>query len=494
MILIMRIKSFGLFRPKMRLFVALAVLLTSSVFFVDAQGEARADAPPAGFVSRDGRYLMLDGEPYRFTGFNAFGITGCATGKPWTRTEMDAYFAQLPPESMTRTWAFEYYGVQQLELLVARAEAHGQKLILSLANAGADCGEGKKDNEWYAGGYRDQYLSWVRTIVTRFRDSPAIGMWEIMNEPGHQSTVNNATMKAFFDEAAATIKSIDPYHLVGTGSMAAHTPGTTDFGFVHSGPNIDVASLHEYDQDHSDQVLSRHLPRTLMPLYQLNKPLIIGETGMLAAPGCPLSLAQRAGMFQREFDGYFLSGVAGVLVWTYSPNPSVDATCMHQVRAADADPAIAMIRNYQMPKPVTAPRGPVRLQVRHSGKCVTVPGAATTSGVVAQQQACTGAKQQRFTFQPTSDGYYRIVAHSGKCLDVRGQSYALDALVHQWDCWNGPNQQVRLEPAGSGYYRLIFRNSNQCLRVLGGSTAENASMSQYDCKTPTLGSQQFRLT
>jgi hypothetical protein len=480
--------------------VLVALLLVASglvaVQLSSSAHRAFAGSVPAGFVYRDGRYLMLDGQRYRFVGFNSFGITGCATGTPWGQEQLDGLFGSLPPGSMTRTWAFAGYGVQRLEPVVARAEANGQKLILSLANAGADCGESLKDFTWYQSGYRDAYLTWVRMVVARFKDSPAIGMWEIMNEPGNQSTVDTATMKDFLDTAAATIKGIDPYHLVSTGAMAEYTPGTTDFALVHSGPNIDVGSLHEYDQDHSDQIISRHLAPTLTPLYKLGKPFVIGESGILAGPGCPISLSQRADMLKREFDGYFLSGVAGVLVWTYSPNPRTDSTCMYQVRAPDPDPTIAMVRGYTMPAPVPAPSGTRYLQARGSGKCLTVPDSSTSNGTIIQQSPCAGLANQRFTFQPTTDGFYRIVTgQAGKCLDVKYQSLALGQLVQQWDCWlPGPNQQVRLEPTDSGYYRLILRHSVKCLRIADGSTADGAYLTQYDCKQPTLMSQQFRFS
>jgi mannan endo-1,4-beta-mannosidase len=472
-------------------------LLVAGVFVAELCGSATrpasASSVPAGFVYRQGRDLMLDGRPYRFVGFNSFGITGCATGTPWEQDEMDAYFTSLPPASMTRTWAFEAYGVARLEPLVARAEAWGQKLILTLANAGADCGESLKGNDWYQDGYRGGYLSWVRTVVARFKDSPAIGMWEIMNEPGHLSTVDSATMKSFLDGAAAAIKGVDPQHLVSSGSMAEYTPGSTDFQLIHSGPDIDVGGLHEYDQDHSDQIISRHLAKTLTPLYRLGKPFIIGETGILAGPGCPISPQQRADMFRRELDGDFLSGVAGVLIWTYSPYPRTDSTCLYQVRAPDPDPTIAMVRAYAAPVPVPAPTGGTRIVARHSGKCLTVPSSSTANAVVIEQRTCGSSANQQFAFQPTGEGFYRIVAaHSGKCLDVKGLSYALDTQVQQWDCWDGPNQQFRLEPTDSGYYRLIIRHSIQCLRISAGNTADGAQLTQYDCKQPALGSQQYR--
>ncbi|WP_440071778.1 RICIN domain-containing protein [Streptosporangium sp. OZ121] len=458
---------------------------------------SNANAVPPGFVYRVGRNLMLDGSAYRFVGFNAFGMTGCATGTPWTQTQLNTYFGGLPAAAMSRTWAFEAYGFNTLDLIVERAEAHGQKLILSLANQGSDCGEAAKDAAWYAGGFRDAYLSWVRRVVTRYKDSPAIGMWEIINEPGHQTTGVSTTMiKTFLDETAAVIKGIDPHHLVESGTMAAFTTGTgtpANYGLLHSGPDIDVGSLHEYDQDHSDQVVSRHLAPTLSQLYQLNKPLIVGETGIVAGPGCTVTTQQRSAMFTREFNGYFLSGVSGVLIWTYSPNPrnstNPEDACMHQVRLPDPDPAIAMVRGYTMPTPVSAPTGERRLELLSTGKCVAVPN--TANGTVAVQSTCsTTATNQRFTFRPTTNGFFKVVAkHSGKCLDVQNQSLTLRALVQQWDCWtDAANQEVRLEAKDNGYHLLIFRHSGQCLTL-------NASgqMQQFDCKTPALTNQQWKI-
>jgi len=494
--------------------VVVAVLLAAGLSAVMTTGpvaSAASEVPgsaatiqaaqvPAGFVYREGRRLMLDGSHYRFVGFNAFGIAGCATGTPWRQNELDGYFAALPPRAMTRTWAFEQWRIAPLELAVARAEAHGQKLIFSLAEAGGGCEPFAKDAAWYASGYRDGYLSWVRTVVSRFKDSPAIGMWEIINEPGHTSTVDDQTMKAFFDDVAAVIKGIDPKHLIGTGSMAEYTNGTREFAWVHSGPNIDVGSLHEYDHDPADQVVSRHLAPTLTPMYQLDKPLIVGETGILAGPaGCQATVAQRAEALRREFDADFLSGVAGVLVWTYSPNPKPAGSsgCEHQVRAPENDPTIAMLRNYRLPTPVSGPSGGL-IENRNSGKCLDVSGAATADGALVQQYTCwSQSTNQRFTVQGTSDGFFRLVAlHSGKCLDVGGQPYALSAPVRQWKCAADParesaNRQFRFEAVGNDYYRLVTRHSIQCLSIAGQSVADAARLVQYDCKAGA-SSQHFR--
>ncbi|SDK83637.1 cellulase family glycosylhydrolase [Nonomuraea jiangxiensis] len=453
----------------------------------------RRPVTPAGFVYRSGRNLMLDGRKYHFVGFNAFGMTGCATNVAWTRAELDAYFAGLPPASMTRTWAFAGWEVDKLDLIVERATAHGQKLILSLANQGKDCREEAKDKAWYEGGYKAAYLPWVNTVVTRYKDSAAIGMWEIINEPGYKTVgVTTEMIKNFLDETAAYIKARDRFHLVTSGTMAEYTEGTgnaTNYGLLHAGPNIDVGSLHEYDENHADQVISRHLGPTLSQLYKLNKPIIVGESGIVAGPpGCSITTQQRSAMFKKEFDGYFLSGVGGVMIWTYSPNPrdltDPEQLCMHQVRAPDPDPAIAMVRGYTLPAPVPAPTGERQLQLLSSGQCAQA---------TAVQKPCdAAAADQRFTLRPTTDGFVRLVAKSsGHCLGVGDLDVTLRALVSATPCADGAEgagQQFRLEAVANGYHRLIFRHSNQCVTI-----NPDGRLQQFDCKTPALTSQQWKI-
>ena len=467
--------------------VGMALLIGLTAVGVAAPGSASAAEVPEGFVYREGMRLMLDGRPYRPVGFNSFGLTGCATGRPYTQAQMDAYFGGLPPDGLTRTWAFERWGMDAVDMVVETAERHGQRLILVLTGSGlgGGCESDDKDAAWYASGYRDRYLPWLRRAVERHKDSPAIAMWEIINEPGHQSTVDATTMKRFLDAAAAEIKAIDPHHLVESGTLAEYTPGTADYAYVHSGPDIDVASLHEYDYDPAHP-LSRHLPKTLSRMYTINKPMIIGEVGIVAGPGCGVSLEERNRALMEKADGYFLSGVAGVMLWNYTPTPADD--CSLSIRGTypatgQPDPLVAAVRTYTPPPPVTPPASSGQLVAKHDGKCLDVKDRSTANGAAVQQWGCTTGTHQRFRFEPTDSGFYRIVAtHSGKCLDVSQQSQDLRAPVVQWDCWGGANQQFRFEPAGDGYYRLITRHSVQCLALAGASTANGAQVIQYECR------------
>jgi hypothetical protein len=50
---------------------------------------------PSGFVTRNGKDLMLGGSVYKFVGYNYFGLTGCADGTPDSQATVDRYFSGL---------------------------------------------------------------------------------------------------------------------------------------------------------------------------------------------------------------------------------------------------------------------------------------------------------------------------------------------------------------------------------------------------------------
>ncbi|NUR47521.1 MAG: cellulase family glycosylhydrolase [Hamadaea sp.] len=482
-----------------------------------------------GFVYRNGSTLMLDGLSYQFVGFNAYGMAGCATGSAWTAGQMDAYFAGLPPLSMTRVWAFapslSPVTTTALDLIVAKAAAHRQKVIFSLADGPSNCekdgannpavNDSGKTRAWYQTGYQTVYLPWVAQVAQRYSTSPAVGMWEIMNEPGHRTSIASADkpaflteMRSFFDTVAAAIKNADPNHLVESGTLAEYTNGTTDYAYVHGGPNVDVGSLHEYDYDYdgnSDGVLDRaivspHLAPTRTAMQSIDKPLIIGESGVKAGAGtCSATnystgavityttdVATRAGAILQKFDSYLAqSGVSGVLVW----NRSLADPTGCGLAVGPSDPAIAAITGYLPPGSWSAaPTGQVRIQARNSGKCLDVSGHSLADGAALQQYTCWTGLNQKFTFAAANAYYYRVQGvESGKCLDA--QTAAENTQVVQWTCGSGGSQSFRLVPTGDGYLRLVEAATARCLTIAGVSTADAARLVLSDCTD--LTHQQF---
>lgn len=96
----------------------------------------------------------------------------------------------------------------------------------------------------------------VRKIVTRtnsitgkpYSESTALMAWEIANEP--RCFINDSLHRAKFvewiDEQSTLIKSLDPNHLVTTGSEGKHgcEESLELFKTIHTLPNIDYACIH----------------------------------------------------------------------------------------------------------------------------------------------------------------------------------------------------------------------------------------------------------
>ena len=310
-------------------------------------------APPTTFLTTRGRALYYDDQPFRVIGINAFGMAGCETGRAYSDAQMDAFFGSLRPRALTRAWAFEAQGITGVERMVRWAEAHSQLLVLSLADGAGFCnesdgrtgGEGtRKAESWYVDGYKARYLPWLEKVVTRFKDSPAIGMWELINEP---SGTTDQIMRAFLDDAAAHVKAIDPNHLVMSGSQAEYVRGTSDFAYVHAGPDIDVASLHEYDYDDSGSrtIVTPHLRPALSAMAKLDKPLLISEVGIDGGMTSDCTdLNTRRDAFKEKLDAYLSrEGVVGMMIWSWVPKAR--SGCFYE--AGPDDPIMDLLRTYE---------------------------------------------------------------------------------------------------------------------------------------------------
>ena len=79
-------------------------------------------------------------------------------------------------------------------------------------------------------------------------------------------------------------------------------------------------------------------------------------------------------------------------------------------------------------------------------------------------------------------GYQQLkVDNDGLCLDVYGASTANDAAIDQWGCKTSgqSNQEFQFNPVSGGYGELQNQNSGLDLNVSGASTASLAPVIQW---------------
>jgi len=342
---------------------------------------------PGGIVSASGGKLVLNGEPYRFVGVNAYEIAtqwgvnaGC--GPELSDVQLDQFFAALPPSSMVRFWAFQGTMATNvttkqidwgpLDRVFAAADEYHQRLIPVIAGESGSCDSGHwADLSWYDGGFRDvfngggltplSYWDYLQAIVNRYKDSPALGMWEPMSEAeastcpgqfepnncnGNQTCPNEQAaaqaLRFFFDTVGGEIHALDPRHLVESGLLGSGQCGAVwnDYSYVGASPAIDVLSYHDYGAPNTpipgDQW--NGLAVRLAQAASLGKAIVIGEEGINAGTAC-LSDSQRAADLSTDVQAQEAAGTSGVLLWDWMP--TVTTSCSYDI--VPGDPTIGMV-------------------------------------------------------------------------------------------------------------------------------------------------------
>ncbi|MEU7955629.1 ricin-type beta-trefoil lectin domain protein [Micromonospora humida] len=108
-----------------------------------------------------------------------------------------------------------------------------------------------------------------------------------------------------------------------------------------------------------------------------------------------------------------------------------------------------------------------------SGRCVDVPGSATTNGLQLQLWDCHGGTNQQWTY--TSGRALTVLGT--RCLDAAGYGTTPGTLVTTYDCHGGTNQQWNVNANGT----ITGVQSGLCLDANGGATANGTKLVLWTC-------------
>lgn len=406
--------------------IAALVLVSVATFFIiqqlnvqqDNRGRASIADASDSFVTREGSRFVLNGKEFKFVGFNLFdaantyfpdqGKNGysCPRDNGWwrdiyTETELDQAMKQMKNEagaSVLRFWAFQRYtnggtDWSGIDKVIRVAKRNGFKVLPVLEDGPGYCtfpepqGNAKwkySGDTWYTDGFRKKmgnyqltYPEYVKAIVSRYKDEPAIFGWAMMNEADTSKRVvgpngDESALVGFAREIGTIIKDIDKNHLltVGTQSNGASGASGKDYVAVHSvkGPNgedlIDFGEIHDWPYWGGDtQALPGSADGLTLPdpdspdcvkTYQaklgcsiansvskLNKPILMGEAGISARDDS--GRARRATLMDNKMSAFFNAGGAGYLVWQW--NKVIDGEA-YDVQPNTRDPLLAVMKKY----------------------------------------------------------------------------------------------------------------------------------------------------
>ncbi len=302
-----------------------------------------ADAANTGFVRAQGEGFVLDGQPFRFVGTNAYYMAiMTALGSPAHADDQIAV-ARALGFTVMRTWGYAdgpnegvgangfqpapgVYNEQAfraLDYVLYKADLAGLRLLIPLVDGNSSYGGVSQYATWCAGGggarvffehagCQQLYKSYVSHVLNRrntyngrlYKDDPTVFAWELANEPHlvNGGDPSGQLIRAWVAEMAAFFKSLDGNHLVSTGEEGydVGAAGYGDVGAAYSGqawlfdgnkgiafsqntadPNIDYGSIHVYPEFWN---LSPAQGRTWIADHiriarALGKPLVLGEFG-----------------------------------------------------------------------------------------------------------------------------------------------------------------------------------------------------------------------
>ncbi|KAJ8494636.1 hypothetical protein ONZ51_g2222 [Trametes cubensis] len=277
--------------------------------------QRRNSRVPQGFVTTNGRTFELDGKPFSFVGANSYWLPLLLTESDVKKTFKTMQEAGV---KVLRTWGFNainatelpgalesgltYYQacplphaeslscLQRLDRVISTAGEYGIKVIVAFTNNWVGYGGSDLYVNWIAGANQPHdvfftdsriiasYQSYVKTIVERYKHSPNIFAWELMNEarclsdtlPAGPSCVPGSnTLLTWYGQQSDFVRSLDPNHLITTGGEGHffwknsveywfdHTL-VSDYNFNGQAgedfdhdlllPNIDFGTYHLYPQ------------------------------------------------------------------------------------------------------------------------------------------------------------------------------------------------------------------------------------------------------
>src|ERR1043166_8117741 len=250
-------------------------------------------APPSNFVTVSNGKFMLNGRPYYFVGTNFWqgmnlGVDDGKGNRKLLTAELDR-LQKIGVTNLRVMAASEGPNTEPQRLVPALMDSPGKydrKVLDGLDFFISEIGKRQMkvvmvlNNYWQWSGGMAQYVSWsegtpipypgdwgrfmdysakfygcgecqtwyrdhIRMIINhvnpytglKYRDDPTVFAWELANEPRRYPY-------SWIDETAAYIKSLDPNHLVTTGSEGTPPGENLDFPRTHAGPNIDYATIH----------------------------------------------------------------------------------------------------------------------------------------------------------------------------------------------------------------------------------------------------------
>ncbi len=366
-------------------------------------------ATTSGFVASHGTELTVNGQPWKFAGYNL----PCANPFDLTAGSLTYYLQDIQANShanVIRVWFYQSEGGPgnwtAFDAVISALQSLGMRAIVTLTNETSTCDEPDLPNAtyktlgWYQSGYQSpeggyslSFEQYAEDVAAHYATNPTVAFWQLVNEaqaPTADSSGNltcpndlvaSQALRTFSDNMTAAIKSVDPNHLVDLGTQGIGGCGlqtSADYSYVHAGA-LNLCEYHDYGD--AATAMPEVLSEVISDCNALGKPTYIGEAGIAAnvgSDGTPdfdcspwptcsppavsgTTLQNRANLFQAKIQAANAAGLAGYVIWVDSPFYTTDLDAYAIDDGVPPDPTEAVLgdalQGYPTP-PATVPEAP----------------------------------------------------------------------------------------------------------------------------------------
>ena len=217
----------------------------------------------ANKVHRDGNKLVRNGKEIRLIGVNATWLT---RGSDFPEEKQDEVLSFLSKYvNCIRVWVLPGADLDKLERLLDLGAKYDLMFGITFETFQEVPEYARFGQWWFDKGYKESYLSFVKEAVSRFKDSPRIAFWQIMNEPnpwgwpwGWQSS-GIKIFERWIKDVTAEIRAIDPCHpisigLISVGKIGNNVRPEKWFKEIHTSTEADLVTAHVHKQDGEQEI------------------------------------------------------------------------------------------------------------------------------------------------------------------------------------------------------------------------------------------------
>lgn len=291
----------------------------------------RYSTDPNDFVQARLGHFWVNGEPFRFTGYNVRGLAhygehdilgGSSTAdRDVNMAYMEDVGARVARIFVSCKFADRYSTGNRLDAALAAAAAHNVYVIVAFTDEyrSGFCpmgdmidygnqqyynyGSGNLLNaDWFNGAYNLNYRPQVEYLVNIFKNDPAVFAWQLGNEL--KCHWNPTDLLPFSHDMATRIRAIDSRHMVSHG-----TAGRV-FSFLNWDQGIQLYQDFDFLTTHTYNGSDTNDDTSLAAA--LGKPLLVAEAGMSSDNYTP---AQRPVATDNDIAKWISRGARGYMNW-----------------------------------------------------------------------------------------------------------------------------------------------------------------------------------